>query len=81
MYKDKFNYKDTVTLVVGGRGLLGTNFCSAISELGGKVFSADIVAESKASKSYSGNKEKQLKKNIITLMYILGIIVFIEKKI
>jgi len=64
MYKKRFDFNDTVNLIVGGRGLLGTNFCIAIAELGGKVFSADIISESRASESFDSNKIKQEHNNI-----------------
>ena len=43
---------------------MGTNFCIGIAELGGKVYSADIITESKASESFIGNKKKQEDNNI-----------------
>ncbi len=49
MIKEKFDLAGKQALVVGGRGYLGGHFCAALSECGAKVYSADLVAQSRAA--------------------------------
>lgn len=58
MLKEKFDLSNKVALVVGGRGLLGRRFCSALIEFGAQVYSADLPQPSlAASKDHTGSIE------------------------
>jgi NAD(P)-dependent dehydrogenase (short-subunit alcohol dehydrogenase family) len=48
--KEKFDLSGKVALVVGGRGYLGQHFCTALNELGAKIFSADLPTLSLAAR-------------------------------
>jgi len=58
MLKEKFDLSNKVALVIGGRGLLGRRFCSALIEFGAQVYSADLPQPSlAASKDHTGSIE------------------------
>jgi NAD(P)-dependent dehydrogenase (short-subunit alcohol dehydrogenase family) len=46
----RFDLSNKVALVVGGRGLLGSRFTTALSECGAKVYAADLPEPSRAAK-------------------------------
>lgn len=49
MIKEKFDLAGKNILVVGGRGYLGRNFCSALWECGASVISVDLPVASRAA--------------------------------
>lgn len=59
MVKEKFDLTGKTAIVVGGRGYLGRNFCIGLAESGAKVFSADLLIESQASKGAAALEENE----------------------
>lgn len=59
MIKEKFELAGKTVLVVGGRGYLGQKFCAALDEFGATVFSADLSAQSSASRKAPAAETKE----------------------
>ena len=53
MRKELFDLQNKVALVVGGRGTIGSRFCTAFHDYGARVYSADLVQPT--STSYTGD--------------------------